>query len=238
LTIRSVTLRIAQTLLVGYPQKECGGSDNWPTADGRGDPSAMLKVGETRTFTGNVTTLNWIGPRPPAEVERNLGYGPGRLGAGYWVLLLVRELTPDDFEFEGTTLRSGGRLGLPGATAAEDAARSRMHDQILVERGPAGYRALQEQALRSVKTAGPERIAKVLPETGHDPAMAPSLQYPMGGGGLQWTIKKSRPVPFLVAMHVDRNGLATTPTFSTSLAPGPNVYEHRARVMKYLEQAK
>jgi hypothetical protein len=197
----------------------------------------MLKVGDTSTFTGNVTTLNWIGPRPPADVEKNLGYGAGRLSAGYWLLLLVQQLTPDDFEFEGTTLRSGGRLGLPAATQAQDAARLRMHDQILAERGPAGYRALQEFALRSARITGPERIAKVLPETGHDPAMAPSQQYPMGGGGLQWTIKKSRPVRFLVAMHVDRNGLATTPTFTTSLAPGPNVYDHRARAMKYLEQA-
>jgi hypothetical protein len=83
----------------------------------------MLKVGATGSFSGHVTTLNWIGPRPPADIERNLGYGPGRLSSGYWVLLLVQGLTPGDFEFDGTTLRSGGKLGLPGDTVAEDAAR-------------------------------------------------------------------------------------------------------------------
>ena len=197
----------------------------------------MLKVGTVERLSGDVTTLNWIGPRPAAEIERNLGYHAGRLSAGYWVLLLIEPLVPDDFEFGGTTLRSGGRLGLPANTSDEDKARQRVHDQIVEERGLKGYEALQLSALRSVKIIGPARIAKVLPDTRNDSSMPSSIQYPMGGGGLQWTIKKSRPRMFLAAMHVDRNGMVETAKFQTSLAQGPNVYETRVRILKYLESA-
>lgn len=200
----------------------------------------MLKVGELRPFTGNVTTLNWIGPRPPAAVEANLGYGPGRLANGYWVILLKHVLKPADFELEGTTLRSGGKYGLPGQTAAADSARMRVHDDILRRRGQAGYMEMQEHVLRTTRITGPARIAKVIPVSPHDSAMAPADQYPMGGGGLQWTIKKDRPCLFLVAMQVDRDGVATTPSFSASLADGgpfEALYANRVKVRQYLETA-
>jgi hypothetical protein len=63
----------------------------------------------------------------------------------------------------------------------------------LAERGSKGYEDLQLSALRSVKITGANRIAKVLPETGHDDLMSPAKQYPMGGGGPQWKIKKNQP---------------------------------------------
>ena len=197
----------------------------------------MLRVGDFALLTGNVTTLNWIGPRPAADVERNLGYGAGRLSQGYLVVLLKQMWTPEDFEFEGTTLRSGGRLGLPAHTTAADALRPRVHDRIQAERGPLGYQELQQHALRSAMITGPQRIAKVIPTTRHDVDMPPAEQYPMGGGGLQWTIKKSRPCRFLVALHVDPARNATTPTFTVSITDAPHDYPNRARIARYLEQA-
>lgn len=199
----------------------------------------MLTIGELRGFTGNVTTLNWIGPRPAEEVERNLGFGPGRLSRGYWVILLKQALKPIDFEFDGNTLRSGGRFGLPATTATADSARMRVHDDIRNRLGQAGYLALQERALQLIQRTGPERIAKVIPVAPHDSNMAPSDQYPMGGGGLQWAIKKDRPCLFLVAMHVDRSGTATTPDFSVSLEAGNSeaLYANRVKIRKYLETA-
>jgi hypothetical protein len=195
-----------------------------------------MKVGTTEKLYGNVTTLNWIGPRPPREIERNLGYGAGRLSAGYWVVLLKQSLTPLDFEFDGITLRSGGRLGLPGQTASQDAMRVRVHDQAIAQHGTAGYEEMQRRALQTVKLAGAERIAKVVPVTRHADDMPPASQYPPGGGGLQWAIKKARPCTFLVAMHVDATGIATTPTFAASVADGAP-YDGRARLMRYLETA-
>lgn len=199
----------------------------------------MLVLGDRKKkFTGDVTTLQWIGARPPRAIERNLGYGPGRLDAGYWVLLLIEKLDEEDFEFSGTTMRSGGRYGLPAATEALDKTRPRVHDRILAERGQAGYRMLQKQVLRNAAITGPNRIAKVLPDTRHNRSLTPAEQYPMGGGGLQWTLVREK--PFFVAMHVAADGTAKTPDLTVSLSPDlpfSELYENRAKINRYLQTA-
>jgi hypothetical protein len=200
----------------------------------------MPAVGTLLALSGDVTTLNWIGPRPPRDVEINLGFGAGRLAQGYWIAVLKEPLLPDDFVFGGTTMRSGGRFGLPASNAADDALRPRVHDQVMAERGPAGYHQLQMRALASVAIAGPNRIAKVLPVTPHDPALAPDLQYPMGGGGLQWTIDRAHKKNFLIALHVDPAGMADAGAFRVSLADGQpfqQLYDARARVARHLASA-
>jgi len=86
-----------------------------------------------------------------------------------------------------------------------------------------------------VTLTGPERIAKVVPVRRHDRSITPDKQYPMGGGGLQWTLLEPGK-QFLVAMHVAPDGIATLPGFKVKL--GPNAaYDARARVMRYLESA-
>lgn len=200
----------------------------------------MPAVGSMLQLSGDVTTLNWIGPRPPRAIEVSLGFAAGRLAKGYWIAVLKKPLQPDDFDFSGTTMRSGGRFGLPASTAAADTLRPRVHDRIMAERGPAGYRQLQIKALASVSISGPNRIAKVLPVTGHDPVMAPNLQYPMGGGGLQWTIDRARKKNFLVALHVDPAGMADAGTFQVSLwagQPFQQLYDARARIARHLASA-
>lgn len=194
-----------------------------------------LIVGTTPNLFGNVTTLIWIGARSPAAVEQSLGYGVGRLSRGYWIALLKEPLAPHEFEFDGTTLRSGGRLGLPLANQAADAARLRVHDQAMQQYGAGGYQQLQQAALRSVQLTGDQRIAKVVPVSGHDPALAPDLQYPPGAGGLQWNIKKPGK-KFLIALEVSPSGMATAPGFSLHIGPGAP-YDNRAKVMQYLRQA-
>lgn len=197
----------------------------------------VLKVGSYEPRRGNVTTLEWINAKPAADVEKSLGYGVGRLSAGYFLLLLVETLKPEDFEFDGITLRSGGRLGKPADTSAADALRPKVHDQIMAERGADGYRKLQESALREVAINGPRRIAKVVPVTDHDDDMAPSKQYPMGGGGLQWRLKNKK--NFFVAMFVDKDGTATVPGFSVSFTKGipHQIYDAKAKVVRYLQRA-
>ena len=194
-----------------------------------------LVVGTNPMLSGNVTTLIWIGARSPTAVEQSLGYSGGRLSQGYWIALLKDQLTSADFEFDGTTLRSGGRMGLPGATDAVDALRSRVHDLALQQRGAGGYQALQHAALTSVKLKGDQRIAKVIPAAAHNPAMAPDLQYPPGAGGLQWKILRPGK-KFLIALEVSPSGMATAPGFSVNIGPGAP-YDNRAKVMNYLRMA-
>ncbi|MFY7834676.1 MAG: hypothetical protein ACOVQ0_00160 [Novosphingobium sp.] len=194
-----------------------------------------LMVGTTGRFHGNVTTLNWIGTKPPAAVEASLGYGSGRLSAGYNILVLKEALTALDFEFDGTTLRSGGRMGLPANTISEDERRKRVHDAMIKEYGEAGYRQLQHKALASAQLTGPNRIAKVLPRMPHDSDMAPSHQYPMGGGGLQWKLLRPGKI-FVVALFVRADGIAELPGRNVDIrqtAP----YENRRDVMQYLQMA-
>jgi len=88
-----------------------------------------------------------------------------------------------------------------------------------------------------VTPKGPSRLVKVLPTTPHSGTMPPDEQYPMGAGGLQWTLIK--PCEFLVAMMVDQNGIATiasAPPYSAFLGASAT-YDDRARLARFLDQA-
>jgi hypothetical protein len=196
-----------------------------------------LVLGATVSLKGDVTQNRWVGARSARELERSLGFGAGRLAQGWTVLLLKQTLQPGDFKFSGLTLRSGGRYGLPADTSAADQLRPSVHDGVMRERGPAGYAELQRIVLAEVKPTGPSRLVKVLPVTPHSKTMAPDEQYPMGGGGLQWTL--IRPCAFLVAMIVDQNGnatIASTPPYSTFLGESATL-DDRMRVARFLDQA-
>jgi hypothetical protein len=193
-----------------------------------------LIVGQESELTGNITTLQWIGAREPKLVEQSLGYHSSRLAEGYCIALLKDDLTSADFQFDGTTLRSGGRLGNPASSTAADGARTRVHQGILDERGQGGYEELQKHALTSVLLKGDERIAKVLPMKPHSETLAPDLQYPPGAGGLQWKLIK--PKKFLIPLFVDPSAFAHSTSFSLFIGPGAP-YENRAKVMNYLRTA-
>ncbi len=193
-----------------------------------------ILLGQPVMLSGNVTTLQWIKPGYEAETEAALGFHRGRLEQGYWILLLTQMPRPDQFRFDGTTLNSGGRLGLPAATPAADSLRPKIHDQILGQRGPVGYADLQARTLRNIKLQGEHRIAKVLPGTRHDAAMAPSAQYPAGGGGLQWSISPPG-LPFLAAAEVRADGTVVIPGRVLDLKSGG--YAARATLRQYLTMA-
>lgn len=199
----------------------------------------MLQLGSIACLTGNITTLNWIGPRPPRAIEESLGFGVGRLMQGYYIALLIQPLKSADFELDGTTLRSGGRLGAPAATFADDQLRLRVRDEIKAKYGSNGYEDVKRAALRTARIKGEYRLAKVIPNTPHSKSLAPNLQYPMGGGGLQWAI-----VPpgknFLIALYVDPSGMADSGTFRVSLAESQSsqqLYTARHKVSRYLATA-
>lgn len=193
-----------------------------------------LTLGNHEVVFGDITTLQWVKPGYEADTERALGYHAGKLAQGYYILLLTRKPQSNEFQFSGTTLRSGGKLGLPAATDALDALRPRVHTEMQTKYGAAGYSDLQINALNTITLKGDQRICKVLPDLRHNAGMAPNDQYPMGGGGLQWTL--TRPgLPFLVAVRVNPNGTADTRGFSVDLAKGG--YEARAKLRQYMMTA-
>jgi len=193
-----------------------------------------ISLGQPVTLSGNVTTLQWIKPGAEAETEAALGFHRGRLSQGYWIFLLRQLPRPDQFRFDGTTLNSGGRMGLPAATPAADARRPAVHDRIVAQRGAAGYTDLQLRSLQNVQVQGEHRIAKVLPGTRHDALMAPSAQYPSGGGALQWSILPPG-LPFLAAAEVRADGTVAIPGRVLDLASGG--YAARAALRHYLTLA-
>lgn len=193
-----------------------------------------ILLGRPVTLTGNVTTLQWIKPGFESETEAALGFHRGRLAQGYWIMLLKQLPMPGQFSFDGTTLNSGGRLGLPAATETADRLRPRVHDQLFAQRGVAGYTDLQSRVLKDAKVLGEHRIAKVLPGTRHDAAMAPSQQYPAGGGGLQWVITAPG-LPFLAAAEVRSDGTVAIPGRVLDLKT--DGYAARAALRQYLMQA-
>lgn len=190
-----------------------------------------ILLGQPITLTGNVTTLQWIKPGFETETEAALGFHRGRLAQGYWIMLLKQLPMPGQFAFDGTTLNSGGRLGLPAATEAADRLRPRVHDQLFARRGAAGYGDLQSRALAGARIQGEQRIAKILPGTRHDAAMAPAQQYPAGGGGLQWVITAPG-LPFLAAAEVRADGTAAIPGKILDLKS--DGYAARATLRQYL----
>ena len=196
-----------------------------------------LVPGEIVSLNGSVTQNKWVGARSAGWLEENLGFAPGRLAQGWKVLLLKATLGPDDFELDGTTLRSGGRFGLPANTWEADKERGRVHDDIVRDYGSKGYADLQRYALKSITPKGENRLVKVVPVIPHDDSIPPDRQYPMGGGGLQWKLKKC--FDFLVAMTVDQNGIAviaSDPPFSASLARSVR-YDDRQKIRIFLDEA-
>lgn len=198
-------------------------------------PANPLNLGDYAYLTGDVTQNRWVGARSARTLEQSLGYGAGRLSAGWKVLLLKQKLEAADFQLSGITLRSGGREGLPADTVLADKLRKRVHDQVMAERGPAGYRDLQAWALQHITEKGEDRIVKVVPVTRHSDSMKPSEQYPMGGGGLQWTL--TRPCKFLVAMAVDENSIACLANGYSAFLGESASYDVRAKINRYLNDA-
>lgn len=192
----------------------------------------------TSPISGDITQLNAIILADARRTEANLGFHLGRLSGGYKILVLNRRPQASDFEFSGTTLRSGGREGLPADTDEKDKDRMRIHDGIMGARGADGYAAMQQAALQNIQVKGPQRLVKIMPDIRHNTDMSPSQQYPMGGGFLQWTLKKPG-LSFFCAAQVAKDGLVSVPgqTFQLNSGNFANDYPQRAEFQKYLQQA-
>lgn len=191
-----------------------------------------ILLGQITRLQGMVGPMIWSGARPPASIERSLGFQRGRLGQGYYILLLKERVRPEDIVMEGTTLRSGGRMGLPAATSQADDLRPRVRKTI-----DPYTRDFWRDKLGGINTPlrGMERWCKIRPVVPHSTFLAPSDQYPPGGGGGQWTLKHD--YNFLIAAFVDDKAVAHAPGGLTVSVAEDAFYDDRARLTRYLEAA-
>lgn len=190
---------------------------------------------------GDVTQLQAIAMATPEGVARQLGYAPSRMVRGYWICVLQFDDTQDkfvrrfarDFIYAGTTLRSGGRMGLPAETAAEDRRREHVSDVLLRNYGQAGYDNVRHSDLYRITPKGHSRLIKVMPFVRHDPHMPPNVQYPQGGAHLQWTL--TNPKPFVCAAKIDGSGMVSIGRDRFSIGPDAPEANH-FRLLRHLER--
>jgi hypothetical protein len=192
----------------------------------------IFTPGAAVPVTGCITTNTWVAARSARALETSLGYGRGRLDAGWSVLVLVEKLAPQDFEFWGATMQSGGRWGLPGATTEADGQRPSVHADIKQRYGDEHYAKWRKAEADKMPLTGGNRLVKVVPVTGHVEGASPKEWYPMGGGGLQWRVTSAK--MFVVAMFVNADQIAAIPGWSAYLGESA-MYDHRARLNRHIE---
>src|SRR5262245_5316801 len=115
-----------------------------------------LGVGTRIQRAGYFTKRKYLGDLSNAkELERRLGYGPGGLTAGWYVLYMVdRTPTAQEFELGGFTHFSGSRIrghtAQPGESAEE---WLKTHSVDILRQ--------RESSSSSFSLAGPERLTKI-----------------------------------------------------------------------------
>lgn len=150
-----------------------------------------------RTFDcgGFFTQMRYLRGQSPDEVERRLGYRPGRLRLGYWLLYLLQLPKLEDFGLRGYSQLSGGveQGHLPGNAGGPHAEERLRRDGFDVEK-------LKLRVLNEVFTlSGERRLAKILPLAPEGPVQADRRdakepEYPPGSGIPQWRLH--RPLPW------------------------------------------
>lgn len=117
-----------------------------------------LAVDSIVTRRGYFTKRHTLGDlRDANELERRIGYGPGLLRLGWYVLLMVeRTPQPDEFELGGYSHFSGSQIRGHSANPGPHVEKSLQADAVDVMRS----RAL---SAANFTLTGPTRLAKVVP---------------------------------------------------------------------------
>lgn len=148
------------------------------------------KTGDTAFERGYVGKLPHVLGKSVSEIEKTLGYGPGQLAGGYYLLLLRSEVEQEDFEFRGITLFVNG---IP-------AGQSKATEQLIrdgLSKHPSDrhtFSRLKSEAARDMSTGkGADRICKVVRKV-------PTNDYVPGEYAPQWTLTKT--LEFVVVAEV------------------------------------
>jgi hypothetical protein len=149
------------------------------------------KIGEVRFLKGFCTNALNLHGHPLQILERNLGFGSGRLAAGASVFFLDQLLTPEDFRLGGYTYYSSGALR-GHKLRPEDVDANRMEALLKREHGWSDQQLRdykQKMIGRTICLNGHQRIAKLVPA-------APGIDYPPGAGVFQIEVIRKEGVRF------------------------------------------
>ena len=124
-----------------------------------------MHAGDLVPVSGCFTKEKFIAGRTLAEIERILGFHAGRLSAGMAVVALTELPSIQQFDL--------------GAYSNVATHRQGSQEGLNIER-------IKADARGTWTTFGFERVVKVIPATGHNPAVNPDIQYPPGLGAPQW----------------------------------------------------
>lgn len=127
----------------------------------------MAAIGASIKVRGYITQDKFLLGQSLAELEKRLGFHPGRLAWGASVVRLERLPLPNEFQLAAYSMTAEHR-----------------------HQGPTGLdiRKLKELARAVWSLQGGDRLIKILPVTPHNPHMGPDEQYPPGSGVPQWKI--------------------------------------------------
>ena len=155
-----------------------------------------LAVGGLVDMGGFFTKALYLRGVSAAELERRLGYHPGRLKDGWWLLFMETVPSMMEFRFKGYSQMSGGvaQGHLPGRANGSDA-QDRLYNQGMdVDR-------LKQKVIRDTFTViGANRLAKVVP-------VMRQGTYPAGTGIPQWELERGVEKPFHVAAFIGPAGV-------------------------------
>ncbi len=135
------------------------------------------------------------------ELERRVGYQPGRLRYGWYVLTMKERVpTPNEFVFGGYTHFSGGRI--QGHEKDPAKRGPHMDDSLRAMRIDVEY--LKRQQVQSFVLDGPERLIKIVPALSDLDSEEAAIQagkywHPDPSPVPQWQL--TAPMLFLVESH-------------------------------------
>lgn len=149
-----------------------------------------MKIGDIVEVSGCFTKNKYIAGRSLREIEKILGFHPGRFAQGITVVSFKKLPTLQQFHLAGYSNVATHRFKTPA--------------DLNIER-------LKAEALATWSITGLERLVKVLPAVAHSSQMEPDIQYPHGQGAPQWIANVRLPAEVIGLITHYPNGIYATP---------------------------
>src|SRR3954453_7526097 len=138
-----------------------------------------MQINDIVLRKGFITQDKFLLGQTLIDLEKRLGYKPGRFLKGIWVGVCLN-------------LPEQSLLDLKGYSQVAGHKQMKL-DGLEVDQ-------LKKIALSTMRTSGPDRIVKVFPEISHDTNLTDDEQYPPGLGIPQWNV--NTPLPFRIISFI------------------------------------